>query len=1035
MERRILFTAALILATVAQATSAPQTTVVTEQPAHDAYVRSSTPTTNYGGITALRVRKSSSDELNAYLKFDVSGLSGFIQSATLRLYVTDASPDGGSLYLVSNNYQGTATPWLQSGLNWNNAPPISGTALSSAGAVSLNQWVEFDVTSAIAGDGTYSFALKNNSSNAAYYSAKEGSNKPELVIQIESGPPPPPSLTLTTPNGGEIWTIGSNRTILWTSMGSIDNVALEFSSDAGANWSPITTSTLNDGSFGWMIPGTESNQCLVRVSDGTDGDPSDVSNAEFAIVAPPANQYALRFDGVDDVVEIADNALLSGGPGKSLTLEVWVKLESVSGHHPIVTKYLDGTWKDWGIEVDAGKIVVDIENNGDNWAYIIGSVSPGVWTHLAFTFDNAANTLRIYMNGVEVGSGATLTKEMPDTQAALTFGRHYGNFVMPGTIDEVRVWNYARSANQIAATMSTPLVGNETGLIGYWSFDEGSGQSVGDVTGNGSNGRLGNSTGSDGADPVWVISTVPLGSPTSTLTLTVPNGGESWNAGRDHTITWTSQGYIANVKLEYSVNNGADWTTIVTSTPNDGSHAWTIPGGVSSENLVRISDATDGDPVDVSDAVFSIAAALPAGQLLPDLKIWVNAVSPKSLWDAEINLASGETRLRFSNTTVNVGAGALELLGIVNSNGVQPAYQRIYHDDGGYEDILVGTFVFVGHEDHNHFHFKDFAIYRLRQVTSGDGVGPIVASSDKISFCITDSDEYDQTLPGAPSSHVYDCLRQGMSIGWGDRYGRSTEGQWIVIDDAPDGTYWLESEANPDRLLYETRYDNNSDRIKISINKSTRRVKVLSDLLRVTEPNGGEKWKAGSRQTVRWAAAGKVKNVKLEYSTTGGASWTTITTSTSNDSSHGWDVPNQVSSDCLIRISDAEDGKPFDESDVHFSIVAGSSVASMKDDGEFTDGNTMQPEAFRLGANYPNPFNPETRIDYDLPEAVFVRLKIYDLLGREVVEVISGEMPAGFHSVVWRGLNQIGAPVGSGIYFYRLQAGEFQAAKRMAVVR
>jgi len=285
MEGRILFKAALILAAAAQAVSAPQTTVVTEQPADDAYVRSSTPTTNYGGITALRVRKGSSDELNAYLKFELSGLSGFVQSATLRLYVTDTSPDGGSLFSVSNTYYGSASQWTQSGLNWNNAPPITGTALTGAGAVTVGQWVEFNVTSAIAGDGTYSFALKNNSSDAAYYSAREGPHKPELVIEIELGPPPPPSLTLTTPDGGESWTIGSTRTIRWNSTGSLVNVSLEFSTDAGANWSSIVTSTSNDGAYDWTIPNAESNQCLVRVSDASDGDPQDVSDEVFSIVA------------------------------------------------------------------------------------------------------------------------------------------------------------------------------------------------------------------------------------------------------------------------------------------------------------------------------------------------------------------------------------------------------------------------------------------------------------------------------------------------------------------------------------------------------------------------------------------------------------------------------------------------------------------------------------------------------------------------------------------------------------------------------
>jgi hypothetical protein len=164
-------------------------TTVTFNPLHDAYVKSSTATTSYGTASTLRLRKTSSETINSYLKFEVEGLTGPVQSATLRLYVTDASTDGGALYSVSNNYQGTTTEWEQSGLNWNNAPAISGTALSSVGAVGLNTWVEFEVTAAISGNGVYSFGLKNNVSDALYYSSKEGANKPELIIQTGSSSP------------------------------------------------------------------------------------------------------------------------------------------------------------------------------------------------------------------------------------------------------------------------------------------------------------------------------------------------------------------------------------------------------------------------------------------------------------------------------------------------------------------------------------------------------------------------------------------------------------------------------------------------------------------------------------------------------------------------------------------------------------------------------------------------------------------------------------------------------------------------------
>jgi len=155
----------------------------------DTQVKSSKPTSNYGSLTSLRVRFTSSEIINSYLKFNVTGTGGSVSSAILRLYVTDDSPDGGSIYLVSNNLAGSTTPWTESNINWNNAPPFSGSPLDSAGPVAAGVWVEFDVTAAITGDGVYSFALTSNSSNSALFEASEAaSNQPQLVVTIGNGP-------------------------------------------------------------------------------------------------------------------------------------------------------------------------------------------------------------------------------------------------------------------------------------------------------------------------------------------------------------------------------------------------------------------------------------------------------------------------------------------------------------------------------------------------------------------------------------------------------------------------------------------------------------------------------------------------------------------------------------------------------------------------------------------------------------------------------------------------------------------------------
>ena len=92
------------------------------------------------------------------------------------------------------------------------------------------------------------------------------------------------------------------------------------------------------------------------------------------------------------------------------------------------------------------------------------------------------------------------------------------------------------------------------------------------------------------------------------ITVTSPNGGESWTVGTGQNITWTSTGFIANVRIEYSTTNGSAWNDVIASTTNDGSHPWTIPNSPSSQCLVRISDAAVPATVDSSNANFSIVA-------------------------------------------------------------------------------------------------------------------------------------------------------------------------------------------------------------------------------------------------------------------------------------------------------------------------------------------------------------------------------------------------------------------------------------------
>ena len=93
------------------------------------------------------------------------------------------------------------------------------------------------------------------------------------------------------------------------------------------------------------------------------------------------------------------------------------------------------------------------------------------------------------------------------------------------------------------------------------------------------------------------------------------------------------------------------------------------------------------------------------------------------------------------------------------------------------------------------------------------------------------------------------------------------------------------------------------------------------------------------------------------------------------------------------------------------------------------------PDEYALFHNYPNPFNPSTMIEYALPQESKVYLVIYDILGRHVKTLVRQTQAPGYKSVRWNGRNDMGQQVSAGMYFYRIQAGEFVQTKKMVLLK
>ncbi len=149
--------------------------------------------------------------------------------------------------------------------------------------------------------------------------------------------------------------------------------------------------------------------------------------------------------------------------------------------------------------------VVDIAGCGNGTEICADTPIEGSWRHLAGTYDG--DTMRLFVNGLldRELAGVPFDASSWMTAGATTFFNGNQAFYT-GVIDEIRLWSVVRSEEEIRSTIHAGLVGDEPGLLGYWTLDEGSGQQVGDSSGSGFAGVLGETDAAESSDPSWVES-------------------------------------------------------------------------------------------------------------------------------------------------------------------------------------------------------------------------------------------------------------------------------------------------------------------------------------------------------------------------------------------------------------------------------------------------------------------------------------------------------------------------------------------------
>jgi hypothetical protein len=233
---------------------------------------------------------------------------------------------------------------------------------------------------------------------------------------------------------------------------------------------------------------------------------------QVSVIAICPNGNALMFDGTNDFVSINNNPTLN--PTDQITICAWVKRDVTGVRHNVIAKHtLSSPFNGFHLLIDQANGAGFGLTVGSTWQQCGGGkINAATWYHLAGTFDGTQ--MKFFINGTLIGS-KVVSGKITTNSNILCIGRAAPGFetgyFFDGVIDDVRIYNRALSAEEIATAIYTKPAGSEPNLAAYWDFDEGAGQTAADVSGHGNNGVLGSSSGIDTADPCWVESDAPVG--------------------------------------------------------------------------------------------------------------------------------------------------------------------------------------------------------------------------------------------------------------------------------------------------------------------------------------------------------------------------------------------------------------------------------------------------------------------------------------------------------------------------------------------
>ncbi len=868
---------------------------------------------------------------------------------TPNVYV--ATPNGGEVFTALTN---NTINWSSTGFTGN----VDIAYKTTLGAVWTN------IATNQTNNGSYNWSVPNTPTTTAKVRVRSTSfsahaDSSDVFFTIN---PPIKSITVSAPNGGEIYGVGTNKTISWSSS-NVATVKIELSLDNGVTYpTTLTASTAaGAGSFSWNnIPNTPSNLCKIKITDISDPAVSDVSNNTFTIVNPALTISAPN-GGETFVANSSYNiSWFSQGASNNYRIEVstdggatyqminanyftpqqvvnysWnistgltglpsanclVRVTDISG---IAGAPLDVSDNLFTINMPPPIITVTTPNGGQNW--VVGSNQNINWTasfvtsltnlKVEYTTDNGLNWNLI--NASVLASNGSILWTVPNTPSSLCRIR-ISDAANPTTYFDLS--NNVFNIISPSITLVTPNCGELwNGASNYSIFWSGTGLS-GTVKLEYSinNGSTWNSitnfagSSSTGGNYTWNVPNTPstlalvrvtdngtpslvdvsncnftILSPNPYITVNYPNGGEQFGTNNNVNITWQSA-YVSNVNIEYY--NGSIWQSVATNiSAAAGSYAWTTPGVANGAARIRLIDAANGSVSDQSNGFFTIVSPS------------VNVTSPNGFE----NLTAGNTH----NITWN-SIGLSNYVRIRLSTDGGTSYTVISNSE--YNDGLLAWTVPNTPSTQCRVEISDYNNALVVDVSNSN----FTISAAPASVTLTSPNGGQIYATGSTQNITWSSLSVSnvnieLSIDGGSNYTPIISNYAAAL-----GSYsWIVPSTASDNCLI--RISNSANSAVNDISSSV--FEIAAPYITVTAPNGGNNLMVGNNYYITWASLG-VPNVKVEFSTNGGTTWTTLAANTANVGYFYWNIPNQITTTAKIRVSNVI-SSVTDQSDADFSII------------------------------------------------------------------------------------------------------------------